>query len=89
MGEDRTRCLGPFRRRPIYLSLPATLAGLGAVIALFVLARWRAGQPLRPERGPRLIPWTLIAIIAAGVGLFLIVHLVEFTGYEPGSVRRF
>ncbi len=44
---------------------------------------------MRPERGPRLIPWTLIAIIAAGLGLFLIVHLFAYAGFQTGSGRGF
>ena len=70
----------------MYLSLPVSLLAFSGCIGLFILARWRSGQPVRPERGPRMIPWTLIAIVAGACGLILAVHLLSFAGIEP--VRR-
>lgn len=73
----------------MYLSLTATLIALGVVIGIFILARWRAGQPVRPERGPRLIPWTLIAIFMGGFAVILIAHLAELAGLDLSQGRRF
>lgn len=72
----------------MYLSLTATLIGLACCSALFFVGRWRAGQPARPERGPRLIPWTLVAIMAAAVGVILIAHLAELGGLDLSQLRR-
>ena len=71
----------------MYLSLAPTLTGLALCIGLFILARWRAGQPVRPERGPRLIPWTLIAIVCAAIFIALLTHLVELGGVDPSALR--
>lgn len=72
----------------MYLPLPATIAALILAIAVFVLARWRAGQPLRPERGPRMIPWTLIAVAAGGLAIIFAVHLAELAGLDPSQLPR-
>lgn len=71
----------------MYLSLIPTLIALAGFLALFLVARWRSGQPVRPERGPRLIPWILIAIISAGMCVALVVHLVELAGMDPAAFR--
>lgn len=72
----------------MYLSLPATLIALAICIAVFVLARWRAGQPVRPERGPRMIPWTLIAVVMGGLAVIFLVHLAELGGFDMGQRPR-
>ena len=71
----------------MYLGLTSTLVGLALCVGLFLLARWRAGQPVRPEKGPRLIPWTLIAIITAALFIALLVPLVELAGVDPSELR--
>lgn len=72
----------------MYLSLTSTLIIFAGCLALFLLARWRSGQPVRPERGPRLIPWTLIAILAAAFGVIMIAHLAELAGLDLSQLRR-
>tara|TARA_R110000822_G_scaffold72559_1_gene174257 strand:- start:195 stop:416 length:222 start_codon:yes stop_codon:yes gene_type:complete len=72
----------------MYLSLTTTLIIFGACAGVFVLARWRSGQPVRPERGPRLIPWTFIAIFAAAIGVIMIAHLAELAGLDLSQLRR-
>jgi len=71
----------------MHLSLTPTLIGLATCLALFLLARWRAGQPVRPERGPRLIPWTVIALLSAAIFVVLLAHLVELGGMDPAAFR--
>lgn len=66
----------------MYLSLPATLIALAITIAVFILARWRAGQPARPEHGPRMIPWTLIAVAMGGLAIIFAAHLAELGGFD-------
>tara|TARA_R110000868_G_scaffold5138_4_gene31760 strand:+ start:5233 stop:5397 length:165 start_codon:yes stop_codon:yes gene_type:complete len=53
-----------------------------------MLGRWRGAQPARPERGPRLIPWTLIAIMAAAVAIIMVAHLAELGGLDLSQLRR-
>ena len=73
----------------MYLSLPVTLIALAVVIAVFVLSRWRAAQPVRPERGPRMVPWTLIAVAMGGIAVILVAHLFELGGMDLSQGRRF
>ena len=86
MGEDRTWRHRRGHTDPIrcamYLSLPVTLALFIGLVCLFFIARWQGGQPARPERGPRMIPWTLIAILAAGLAVILLAHLASFAGFD-------
>tara|TARA_R110002096_G_scaffold1542_2_gene8138 strand:+ start:260 stop:481 length:222 start_codon:yes stop_codon:yes gene_type:complete len=72
----------------MYLSLTSTLIVLGISLAIFMLGRWRGAQPARPERGPRLIPWTLIAIMAAAVAIIMVAHLAELGGLDLSQLRR-
>lgn len=72
----------------MYLSLTSTLIALGICAALFAIARWRSGQPVRPERGPRMIPWTMIAIFAAALGVVMLAHLAELAGLDLSQLRR-
>ena len=71
----------------MYLALIPTLVGIAVCIGLFFLARWRAGQPVRPERGPRMIPWTFLAIMAAAFCVALLAHLVQLFGVDPEALR--
>ena len=73
----------------MYLPLPATLIAFGICLGVFILAAWQSSKPARPEKGPRMIPWTLIAIMAGGIGVILIAHLMTFAGMEPQRPRRF
>lgn len=34
-----------------------------------------------------MIPWTLIAVIAAGVGVLFLIHVVNLLGFETGRGR--
>lgn len=74
------------------LTLIPTVAGLAISVVLFFVARWRTMQPARPERGPRMIPWTLIAILAATAAIIFLAHLGELAGMDmsrrPGAGLR-
>ncbi|MBR9824232.1 MAG: hypothetical protein GYB36_00325 [Alphaproteobacteria bacterium] len=64
-----------------------TLVFLAAALGLFGTARWKLSQPIRPENGPRLIPWRFVAIIAGTLALLMAVNLIVLAGFEP--TRRF
>ena len=47
------------------LTIILLVAGLGVL----ALAAWRHGRPPEPEKGPRMIPWMLIVLVAALAGI--------------------
>lgn len=71
----------------MYLDLTATLIGLTLAAALFALAAWRTSRPYDPLKGKSAVPWTLIAITAGAVALFMVVHLMNLAGIETGQGR--
>jgi len=69
------------------LGLIPTLIGVAVCGAIAAIGAWRGAQPPNPARGPRLIPWTLIAVVAAGIGVLFLVHIVNLAGFETGQGR--
>jgi len=59
------------------------LALLGLAVAAF--AGWRHGLPAQPEKGPRMIPWMIILLVAATWTLVMVVHVVNLLGIETGG----
>ena len=69
------------------LDLSLTLLGLLACAGLTLFGfreHFREKTDIRPYR----VPWMPIAILCIGLGLMLIVHLVNIAGFETGD-RRF
>lgn len=66
-----------------------TLALLAAGLAIFGLAALLTGRAPDPAKGPRMIPWTMVALTAAVFCLVMIVHLVNLMGVETGGRMRF
>ncbi|HAQ36565.1 MAG: hypothetical protein CMF74_09755 [Maricaulis sp.] len=62
---------------------------MGVFIAGFALCAWQSGRPSNPARGPRMIPWTLLAIFSATATIFLLAHVVNLLGFETGNGRGF
>lgn len=58
------------------MSTTLTLILLAACVALVVFAGWRGALPPNPARGPRMIPWRFVMILAIAALIFLLVHLV-------------
>ena len=58
------------------------LAAILAVIGVF--AGWRGALPPNPHKGPRLMPWRLIMLLAAACLLMMIVHIVNLLGVTTG-----
>lgn len=67
------------------MSLELTLVLLAGALAVFGFAAWQTRKEPDPARGPRLIPWTLIAITIAVFILMLLAHLLSFFGIETGG----
>jgi amino acid transporter len=61
---------------------PTILILLMAMVA-FAWSWHKASQPFNPLK-PRMVPYTGLMFIAAVVGLYMIVHLVNLAGFETG-----
>lgn len=57
---------------------------MAVIAALFALAAWRSGKPAEPGR-VRLIPWTLIMVVAGGVFMLVLAHFFSLFGIETGQ----
>lgn len=66
------------------MTLTTTLILMGASGALFAFSAWRSGRPWNPMKGPRLIPWTSLAILSGVFTLLLGVHVLNLFGIETG-----
>ncbi|MFV4733665.1 hypothetical protein ACNJUX_21010 [Mycobacterium tuberculosis] len=49
-----------------------------------VFAGWRGARAPDLLRGPRLIPWRLIMVLAAAAGMLGLVHVANLLGIETG-----
>ncbi len=66
------------------MSLQITLAFMAAAVALFIFAAWQTRAEPDPAKGPRMIPWTLIALTAAFFFIILAAHVFNLFGIETG-----
>jgi hypothetical protein len=57
---------------------------VAAGVAVGVFAGWRGARWPDPRRGPRLVPWRLIMLLAAAVVLLALTHMVNLLGVETG-----
>lgn len=71
------------------MDLVATLVSLATCIAVAALCGWRGSHPPNPLKGPRLIPYRFLMVVAAGAALILVVHLVNLAGVTTGRDRGF
>lgn len=68
------------------MSLTLTLILQILSIAAFIFCAWQTRKEPNPAKGPRLIPWTLLALTLGVWNLMLLAHLVSFVGIETGRV---
>ena len=60
---------------------PATSFSLGiALAALSVFAGWRGARPPNPIKGPRMIPWRFIMLLASAGALILVFSAARMAG---------
>ena len=69
------------------MSLSVTLILLGLALAVMVFTGWRGARPPDPMKGPRMMPWRFIMLLAAALVFFLLIHLMaELSGRPlPGA----
>ena len=65
------------------MDLELTLVLFVAAVAIAVASGWRGARPPNPHKGPRLLPYRFIMLLAAAVSLFLLIHLASLAGLRP------
>ena len=66
------------------MSLNLTLAIAAGLAVLALFAGWRGARPPNPYKGPRMMPWRMIMLLAATGLLMMVVHLVNLLGLTTG-----
>ena len=66
------------------MDLSLTLTIGAGLLAVAVFAGWRGARPPNPHRGPRLMPWRLIMLLAATGLLPILIHTASLLGVTPG-----
>lgn len=61
-----------------------TLAALAVTIALGVLCGWLGARPPNLNKGPRLIPYRFLMLLAGAMALLLLIHIKELV--SPGRI---
>ncbi|ACG79180.1 conserved hypothetical protein [Phenylobacterium zucineum HLK1] len=61
-----------------------TLAAAAGLAALGLFAGWRGARPPDPHRGPRMIPWRFLMLLAAAGAILMLVHAVNLMGFTTG-----
>lgn len=66
------------------LSLPVTLVLTAVGLGLTVVFGWFGARPPNLKRGPRLVPYRFLMLLAAAFVLLMLVHLANLAGLETG-----
>jgi hypothetical protein len=62
------------------MDMPLTLTICAGLLAVVLFAGWRGARPPNPRRGPRLMPWRFIMLVAAACLPPLLFHLANLAG---------
>jgi hypothetical protein len=62
------------------MSPSLTLILLAASTAVAVFSGWRGARPPDLSRGPRMIPWRFIMLVAGALAVLLLIHLASVLG---------
>ena len=68
------------------MSHAVTLTLLIVALAVAVFAGWRGSRPPDLIRGPRMVPYRFVMVLASTVVLFMLLHLLTLAGYSPPAV---
>ena len=66
------------------MEMIATLAALAVCLAVAGGCGWMGARAPDPSRGPRMVPWRFLMILAACAGFLCVVHLVNLLGITTG-----
>lgn len=64
------------------MTMTTTLIGLFCSLSLTLFSIWRDRRPFDPRR-PKLLPYSLISLVAGAVALILAGHLLGLLGMMP------
>ncbi len=59
------------------MDLTLTLELAAGFFAVAALAAWRGARPPNPHKGPRLMPWRFLMLLAAATLIFVLGHAVH------------
>ena len=62
------------------MSPSLTLTLLAAAIAVAVFSGWRGARPPDLSKGPRMMPWRFIMLVAGALSFLLLIHLATVLG---------
>ncbi|MNT18024.1 hypothetical protein D3C72_1532060 [compost metagenome] len=62
------------------MSLSLTLVLLAAASAVAVFSGWRGARPPDLMKGPRMMPWRFIMLVAGALAVLLLIHLASALG---------
>jgi hypothetical protein len=65
------------------MDVPIAAALTAAFGALGLFAGWRGARPPDPSKGPRLIPWRMIMVLAAAAFIALLFQTLGLLGVRP------
>lgn len=69
------------------MDLSVTLALGAALLAVTVFSGWMGARPPDLRRGPRMVPYRFIMLMAAACLIVVLVHLVNMLGVVTGPRR--
>ena len=62
------------------MSPSLTLTLLAAASAVAVFSGWRGARPPNLMKGPRMMPWRFIMLVAGALAVLLLIHLASVLG---------
>lgn len=65
------------------MSLPIVFALAGASAGIAVFAGWRGALPPNPMKGPRLVPWRFIMVLASAAAIGALFMGLRLAGFGP------
>ena len=66
------------------MDLRALLIAIAALAGLAVFAGWRGMRLPNPHKGPRMIPWRFIMMLATAGVVLMAVHAANLMGVTTG-----
>jgi hypothetical protein len=69
------------------MDLPLTLALGGAALLFAVIFGWLGARPPEPFKGPRMVPWRFLMLLATAAVMMMGVHALNLLGFVTGGAR--
>ena len=69
------------------MSLRLTLLLAASLLGITFFAAWRGARAPDPLKGPRMVPWRLLMLLAAALAMLMMAHLANLAGLSTGQGR--